>query len=598
MTPQSQAKSLELARNQANKMLRNKLSPEGFWEGRLSSSALSTAVACFALDLYESPADQESILKAKNWLIENQNQDGGWGDTDRSKSNLSTTLLCYFCLNGRYSGADQALNHSKDYLLQKIPSLSGEDITETLLKFYGKDQSFSVPILTMGAISGSLGKNIWQYIPQLPFELSLLPQSLYRFLNLSVVSYALPALISMGIAHHFSSPSKNLLLRCLRDKLVKKSLTLLSHKQPQNGGFLEATPLTAFVLMSLIFANQKDHIICQKAYDFLKISQRKDGSWPIDTHLSTWLTSLSVKAVAHDLNYEEQSRIKNYFRQNQYLDRHPFTGAEPGAWAWTHLPGGVPDADDTSGALIALAQLQTGSSDHKVALAGLNWLKNIQNSNGGVPTFCRGWGQLPFDKSCPDITAHAIAAFAHWQKDIIVPQTDQFIQKALAYLCRCQKDNGSWIPLWFGNENAKQCHNPIYGTALVLSGLSSLKDSPLAHKLTTINSHIEKAIDFIRQCKNSQGCWGGDKNLPVSIEETALASYALLCWDQGEETHEAQLWLAEQVMTSMNTKSPLKASPIGLYFSSLWYYEDLYPLIFTCLSLNHPYYRNNDHNLN
>ena len=40
--------------------------------------------------------------------------------------------------------------------------------------------------------------------------------------------------------------------------------------------------------------------------------------------------------------------------------RHPYTGAAPGGWAWTDLPGGVPDADDTPGALLALVALEPG----------------------------------------------------------------------------------------------------------------------------------------------------------------------------------------------------------------------------------------------
>ncbi len=35
------------------------------------------------------------------WLVANQNADGGWGDTTISKSNLSTTLLCWSALSRR-----------------------------------------------------------------------------------------------------------------------------------------------------------------------------------------------------------------------------------------------------------------------------------------------------------------------------------------------------------------------------------------------------------------------------------------------------------------------------------------------------------------
>src|SRR5439155_4441619 len=86
-------------------------------------------------------------------------------------------------------------------------------------------------------------------------------------------------------------------------------------------------------------------------------------------------------------------------------------GAKPGAWAWTNLPGGVPDADDTAGAVMALMALAPLNTTNE-RLHGLVWLGGLQNWDGGIPTFCRGWGGLPFDRSGSDLTAHGLRA---WQ---------------------------------------------------------------------------------------------------------------------------------------------------------------------------------------
>ena len=55
----------------------------------------------------------------------------------------------------------------------------------------------------------------------------------------------------------------------------------------------------------------------------------------------------------------------------QYRDVHPYTNADPGGWAWTDLSGGVPDADDTPGAVLAFARGagagQSGSHSKKPA---------------------------------------------------------------------------------------------------------------------------------------------------------------------------------------------------------------------------------------
>ena len=77
---------------------------DGYWVGELSSSALSTATALVALGLYvrgAAPPSAHDIALVNGgvaWLLSHQNEDGGWGDTDRSFSNISTTALAWAAL--------------------------------------------------------------------------------------------------------------------------------------------------------------------------------------------------------------------------------------------------------------------------------------------------------------------------------------------------------------------------------------------------------------------------------------------------------------------------------------------------------------------
>src|SRR5262249_54468258 len=160
---------------------------------------------------------------------------------------------------------------------------------------------------------------------------------------------------------------------------------------------------------------------------FLLEAVRPDGSWPIDSNLSVWVTTLSINALHSAGVLDELDRraeLQAWLLAQQGQTRHPYTGAEPGAWGWTHLPGNVPDADDTPGALLALAHLSSATSEPEAlatgghdatqrrpappsltlpalksptmqaADAGLRWLVRLQNRDGGWPTFCRGWGHL------------------------------------------------------------------------------------------------------------------------------------------------------------------------------------------------------------
>jgi len=558
---------------------------KGMWTGRLSSSALSTALAVFALWQFDKEKYQTHIDQGFSWLIANKNPDGGWGDTIRSQSNMSTTLLTWaaFSLLEDNEKYQETIADAKAWLVKRIGNVEPETISQAILEHYQTDQTFSVPILAMCAISGRLGEKGWKLVPQLPYHLAIFPNWMFRSLKLSVVSYAIPALIAIGLVRSQNS-RKGPCRRLVRAICRKRVLNVLKVKQPDNGGFLEATPLTAFVLMSMTNAGYKNLEVCEKAAQFLGESIREDGSWPIDTNLSTWVSSLSLNALSEsalaDIN--SQDEIKKHILDQQYKKIHPFTKAKPGGWAWTDLEGGVPDTDDTSGALIALHRLNHDESVSLDAVKnGISWLMGLQNKDGGFPTFCKGWGKLPFDCSCPDITAHALKSFVIWKDRFdkkFQKKIDKRIKKAIAFLGKAQYHDGSFAPLWFGNELAEHHQNPVYGTSIVLYGLADLKKAGYAG----LDEMMAKAIRFLAMTQHHLGGWGGDKDLPPSIEETSLALRAMAACGKESLAQRAADCLINIIPENLDD---IKATPIGLYFASLWYYEDMYPLVFACSAL-------------
>jgi len=571
----------------------------GHWEGELSSSALSTAtaVAALAIVLKHSTASESEVSNFKSqigaglkWLAAHANSDGGWGDTTKSLSNISTTTLCWAAF-GAVPGADvkfsAAVNRAEQWLTQRAGSVAPDRLAPAIIARYGKDRTFSVPILTMCALAGRLGvgRDAWRHVIPLPFELAAFPHQLFAALRLPVVSYALPALIAIGQARHVHSPSRNPIARLIRNGTRKKTLRVLESIQPGNGGFLEATPLTSFVTMSLAGSGQANHIVTQRGIDFLRKSQRGDGSWPIDTNLATWCTTLAIEALPLSRLSAFNSQLLNGLLDQQYKTEHPYTHAAPGGWAWTDLPGGVPDADDTAGALIALARLQVSDPKSRIEIQraaelGVRWLLDLQNRDGGIPTFCRGWGALPFDRSSPDITAHALRAWTEW-RHLLDASVHRRIRgarhRALDYLRKAQQSDGSWIPLWFGNEHAPNEENPIYGTARVVTALAEYNDS---------EEMFARGVTFLLSSQNRDGSWSGARNEPVSVEETALAVGALAATldcglkatdDMASALKKGAEWLVDRVESGA-WREP---SPIGFYFAKLWYFEKLYPLIFT-----------------
>jgi squalene-hopene/tetraprenyl-beta-curcumene cyclase len=567
---------LEAALATATRELLTELGSHGHWTGELSSSALSTATAVVALTAVNREQHGDLITGGLRWLAEHQNSDGGWGDTVKSRSNISTTALCWAALKGA-TAADfsEGIQKAEGWLAHAAGSL--DTLVPAIERRYGKDRTFSVPILMHLAICGRVG---WEVIPALPFELAAFPHQLFGALQLPVVSYALPALIAIGQAIHHHAPARNPVVGAIRRAARERTLRILATIQPGNGGFLEATPLTSFVTMALASAGHADHSVAKKGVEFLRASMHADGSWPIDTNLATWVTTLAIKALAPQpgaLSPERSSTLREWLLGQQYRVEHPYTHAAPGGWAWTDLPGGVPDADDTPGAMLALLHLGIVDAPTRTAgEMGVRWLLGLQNRDGGIPTFCRGWGALPFDRSSPDLTAHTLRAWTAW-----LPQLDESLKRrvlraagrGVRFLAKHQRADGSWLPLWFGNEHAPDDENPLYGTAKVLIALRELQDRGFALP----DGMLARAFRWLVNRQNASGGWSGAEGGPVSTEETALAVEALAGTEHVGATDRGAAWLVDRVESGA-WREP---APIGFYFAKLWYYERLYPLIWT-----------------
>ncbi|NBV86277.1 MAG: squalene--hopene cyclase, partial [Verrucomicrobia bacterium] len=213
---------------------------------------------------------------------------------------------------------------------------------------------------------------------------------------------------------------------------------------------------------------------------------------------------------------------------------------------------------------------------------GIRWLLDLQNRDGGIPTFCRGWGTLPFDRSGADLTAHALRAWCAWLpllEERARPELEFAINRAVSYLQKHQREDGTWTPLWFGNQHAKEEENLTWGTARVLSALAELERN--GHFVDRAMIHRARAA--LEKLQQPDGSWSGGwcRGLPGSLEETGVAVEALAGCGPSEALEAGIRWLVRRVEAG----SWREASPVGFYFAKLWYYEKLYPELTTTAAL-------------
>ncbi len=141
---------------------------DGHWVGELSTSALSTATAVMALEMVQRDGGgefSEWIAGGLKWLAKHQNPDGGWGDTTKSLSNISTTMLARAVFHATGTEAQYHL-----VVRKAMVWINREGGVPAIVARYGKDKTFSIPILTHCALAGLVN---WKEVQALPFESGL-----------------------------------------------------------------------------------------------------------------------------------------------------------------------------------------------------------------------------------------------------------------------------------------------------------------------------------------------------------------------------------------------------------------------------------------
>ncbi|MBW8484296.1 prenyltransferase/squalene oxidase repeat-containing protein [Actinomadura parmotrematis] len=506
--------------------------PDGSWEGYLPSSAVSTAAVVIALHVADPAGSAALIDGGLDWIVAEQNADGGWGDVPGGPSSVNGTAITLSALHAVRPSARAEIERGR----AALEALGGEAAIEDLTK-----ATLNVIVRVYLIFAG-----LWDpaRVKRIPIEIVLLPHRLHQR-----VSFILPGIYSWAImqvhTREFGRVRSRINARA-EERTLAYLREMLAFEGP-DGGSEESAFMVALIVFGLALAGVGDDIV-QHYLRYLRNAVRADGSWPIDRDLElsgTCYASQGMQAAGLGGDARLRPAI-DWIKASQRREPLFATGCPPGGWGWA-MPSSWPDVDDTSLAVATLAGFGVPADDPHVR-GGVDWLHAMRNRNGSWGCFIRN-GRTMFDAPCAALTGHAILALE-------AVGGDHRLDRAVRWLARHQNADGSMSCVWFRDTAA--------GTAHVLEALGrlGLGDHPVARGCAR----------WLLAHQSPDGGWGDGHGAASSAEETAWALLGLAATGRADEpaAASAAAWLAAH----QRADGGWDGSQVGYYYNGLTYWCD------------------------
>lgn len=568
-SPKNLMQAVERSRNH----LRSRQYPEGYWVAELESNATMVAEYVFFLwfmGLHNDPAPRE---KSKNYLLKQQQADGGWSLYYGGPSDISVTVEAYIALKmtGLPMSAPEMVKAR-----QCIAAQGGVRSARVFTKIF----------LAM------LGQTTWEFVPAMPVEVILLPHwfyfNIYEMSSWSrgtVVPLTLiysqqpvwPLPPNHSVPELFTEADRDLAVRSpkpglnwgnafltldkvlkfvgrspwkpLRRIAIRRALQwTLDHQEPE-GDFCGIQPAMLNSLLALkVLGYENDSPAVVKGLEAIdRFIIDRDDHLVFQACVSPlWDTALALNALMDAGLPENDPAVvkaaewllkKQVTRPGDWTIKNPHT--PPGGWAFEFYNESYPDTDDTAEILMALHRIPFADPawQEKECRRALTWLLSMQSQNGGWGAFDqdndhRLFNLIPFadhgamlDAPTVDVTGRVLWLMGRLHTDRNHPQ----IQKALKFIRDEQEADGCWFGRWGVNY--------IYGTWLVLCGLQSMDED-------MSQPYIRKAVDWMKAHQNEDGGWGETcesyRNPQLRGQGTSTASqtaWAVMALVEAGEAH-------------------------------------------------------------
>lgn len=549
---------------------------EGYWEALFEMDVRQTGEYIFLKHILGT-VDAEEEKRMVRFIMRMEKAGGGWSNFYGGPPDLSTTVTAYYALRLCGVAADHPmLQRAKDVIMHQGGIMKANCFTRSYLQLFGQMDAASLPAM--------------------PIEIVLLPQwfplNIYSISSWSrtiVIPLLLIAALrdkhapapgpsceelypdncdrrAMPIARskHFFSWHNFFLaanwimkfyerhpLSWLRKLAIGKAHLWLTQRMGRPGGLCAIFPpmVNACIALRYMGYDLNHPLVANelRAIAELKVED-KGATWVQPCFSTLWDTAWCLKILPElgvSPSHPAMVRAKEYLLSVQVGEVGDWQTKIPpvpcGGWYFERENGLYPDNDDTAAVLMALQPYRHEPKVKESAERAIQWMFAMQCRDGGWASFdyqnhvyeCLNY--IPFadhgallDPPTADVTARVLESLAGWGYNL----SHKNVQRAVAWLLKDQKPDGSWFGRWGVNY--------IYGTWATLCGLQAIG-------FNMQKPQIRKAVRWLLDHQRPDGGWGescasypnpSQKGLGEST--ASQTAWALMALDAaGESNHPA-----------------------------------------------------------
>jgi squalene-hopene/tetraprenyl-beta-curcumene cyclase len=522
----------------ARKFLFSQQHTDGYWCGELEADTTleSDYILLHAL---LGTGDPERFQKAARYILQHQNEDGGWGIYAGAPSNISASVKAYFGLKlAGYTAEHPALSKARGRILEMGGVTEVNTFTKIYLCFFGQYDYDAVPAIPpeivlfpnwfwfniyeisswsraiLVPLSICYAKKPFKKIPDDTGVEELFvggrdKSRMHLHWSKKLVSWRNFFLVLDRIAHW----AERVHIRPLRSVALNKAEKwMLQHFEMSDGlGAIYPSILNSIIALRCLGYSVDDPQVIRALDEFEKLGIEEGDTFRMQPCKSpVWDTALSLFALGESgvpANDPRMVKCADWILQKQV--RYPGDwkiknkAGQPGGWYFEFNNEFYPDVDDTAMVCLGLSHSEhpNGRYQSESVQRAIDWVLSMQCRDGGWASFDKDndrmvFQHIPFadhnamlDPATVDITGRILEMLAAYGYDKKHPA----VVKALKFIRKQQEPDGSWFGRWGVNY--------IYGTMLVLRGLEAIG-------VDNHEPYVQQAAEWLRMMQNPDGGWG------------------------------------------------------------------------------------------